>query len=45
VAPELNSRCNLQNTGFKAGDLIFVMQTLTKQKLKKKKEPNKAVQE
>jgi hypothetical protein len=42
--PELNSRSNLQNTGFKVGDLIFVIQTLKKQKVKNK-EPNKAVQE
>jgi hypothetical protein len=34
MAPELNSWCNLQNTGFKVGDLIFVLQTLTKQKAK-----------
>jgi len=44
LAPELNSRCNLQNTGFKVGDLIFVMHILKKQKVKMK-EPNKAVQE
>jgi len=44
LAPGLNSRRSLQNTGYKVGDLIFVMQTLKKTKLKMK-EPNKAVQE